>query len=230
MAFVVVHALLLASASGGPAAASLGSKNGLDDLFDRVSQGMQQTAEQLEQLVQQLPWMGGGGLDSKGGLRQPEFAGTWRTAKTVDLDAFLDKSMGVGSLKRSIIARASQTQTLRLEKDNVVSLKVTDRRGTAEYLIRPDGKTYSGKGFMKLPIKQKAKWAKDGSLLVEERYFQHLGGEKHGERCSGDSCPVIFSRRSVDKASGQMLVEIERTLLDGEVMKTRTYYSAAAEK
>ena len=41
----------ISAASGGPAAASLGSKNGLDDLFDRASQGMQKTAEQLESVA-----------------------------------------------------------------------------------------------------------------------------------------------------------------------------------
>ena len=51
------------------------------------------------------------------------------------------------------------------------------------------------------------------------------GGEEHGEKCAGDSCPLIRSRRFVDKASGQMVVELERTLLDGEVVRTRTYYS-----
>ena len=50
------------------------------------------------------------------------------------------------------------------------------------------------------------------------------GGEEHGTKCSGDSCPVIRSRRSLDKGSGQMLVEIERTLLNGDVVKTRTFY------
>ena len=137
-------------------------------------------------------------------------------------------------------------------------LEISDRRGTARYTLRPDGRVHSGVGFAKLPIKQKAKWGRDGSLLVEERYAQHLvrarrrarlaraprartegkcsparrtqGGSEHGTKCSGDACPLIRSRRSVDKASGQMLVEIERTLLDGAVMKTRTYYSAAAEK
>ena len=50
------------------------------------------------------------------------------------------------------------------------------------------------------------------------------GGEEHGTKCSGASCPVIRSRRSLDKGSGQMLVEIERTLLNGDVVKTRTFY------
>ena len=59
--------------------------------------------------------------------------------------------------------------------------------------------------------------------------FSMQGGEEHGEKCSGDSCPLIRSRRFVDKASGQMVVELERTLLDGEVIRTRTYYSAQAD-
>ena len=44
--------------------------------------------------------------------RQPEFAGCWRTARSVDLDDFLDRAMGVGYLKRTIAVKASQTQRL----------------------------------------------------------------------------------------------------------------------
>ena len=155
--------------------------------------------------------------------RQPEFAGTWRTSKSVDLDDFLDRAMGVGYLKRSIAVKASQTQKL-YQRGDIVHLEISDRRGTARYTLRPDGKVHTGSGFQKLPIKQRAKWGRDGSLMVEERYAVHLGGEEHGEKCSGDSCPLIRSRRSVDKASGQMLMELERTLPGGDVVKTRTYY------
>ena len=101
----------------------------------------------------------------------------------------------------------------------------TDRRGTMSYQIYPDDKVHASKGFMKLPIKQRAKWARDGSLLVEERYSQHLGGDEHGKPCKGDSCPIVKSRRSVDK-SGDMVVEIERTLLSGETIRMKTYYQA----
>ena len=57
------------------------------------------------------------------------------------------------------------------------------------------------------------------------RVYVSQGGEEHGEKCSGDSCPLIRSRRSFDKASGMMLVELERTLPNGELVKTRTYYA-----
>ena len=68
----------------------------------------------------------------------------------------------------------------------------------------------------------------DGKALeVEERYSQHLGGELHGQPCRGDSCPVVRSRRSVDAKSGMMFMEIERTILSGETVKTKTYYSPA---
>ena len=127
----------------------------------------------------------------------------------------------------SPVCRSSERQSVEAGS-TVIHLEISDRRGTAKYIIRPDGRTHSGKGFMKMPIKQKAKWARDGSLVVEERYSTHLGGEEHGEKCSGDSCPMIKSRRSLDKASGMMLVEIERTLLNGDVVKTSTYYAAQA--
>jgi hypothetical protein len=106
----------------------------------------------------------------------------------------------------------------------VVHLEISDRRGTARYTLRPDGRTVTGRGFMKLPIKQKATWQRDGSLYVEERYAVHLGGDEHEQKCVGESCPVIRSRRSFDKGSGMMLVEIERTLLNGEIVKSRTFY------
>ena len=137
--------------------------------------------------------------------------------------------MGVGYLKRTIAVKASQTQRLHQE-GSVVLLEVSDRRGTMRYTIHPDGRTHSGYGFQRLPIKQKAKWARDGSLLVEERYSQHLGGELHGTKCKGDACPLIKSRRSVDKGSGQMVVEIERTLLSGELLKTKTYYNPLSDE
>ena len=104
---------------------------------------------------------------------QPEFAGTWRTSRSVDLDHFLEHAMGVGQLKRTIATRASQTQKL-YQKGEIIHLEISDRRGTAKYTLRPDGRTHSGTGYMKMPIKQKAKWGRDGSLLVEERYATHL--------------------------------------------------------
>ena len=123
--------------------------------------------------------------------------------------------MGVGSLKRSIAGRASQQQELKLA-GKVITLDITDKRGKMSYLIYPDDKVHTGKGFMKLPIKQRAKLGRDGSLLVEEVYNQHLGGENHGQPCSGESCPLVRSKRSVDKA-GEMVIELERKLSSGEV-------------
>lgn len=156
--------------------------------------------------------------------QQPAFVGAWKTARTENFDAFLEHAMGVGYLKRSIAARATQQQSLSLT-GKVIQLEITDRRGTMSYQIYPDDKVHASKGFMKLPIKQRAKWARDGSLLVEERYSQHLGGDEHGKPCKGDSCPIVKSRRSVDK-SGDMVVEIERTLLSGETIRMKTYYQA----
>lgn len=156
------------------------------------------------------------------GTRQPVFAGNWRTARSVGLEDFLQHAMGVGKLKRSIAAKASQSQRV-YQAGSVVHLEITDRRGTAHYELYPDGKEHASKGFMKLPIRQRCTWARDGSLVVEEKYFQHLGGELHGTKCSGKECPLIRSRRSVTK-QGQMLVELERTLLSGTTVRTRTYY------
>ena len=70
--------------------------------------------------------------------------------------------------------------------------------------------------------------ALEASIFKKETVPVGYRGEEHGEKCSGDSCPMIKSRRSLDKASGMMLVEIERTLLNGDVVKTSTYYAAQA--
>ena len=129
-----------AGAVGGSGVASARPIRGLDDAVAQASEAVQQAVRRMEELAQQLPWAGGSGVAAGGGVKQPEFAGTWRTAKSVNLDDFLDRSMGVGSLKRSIATRASQTQRLKLEQGNVVSLEITDRRGTAKYTIRPDSK------------------------------------------------------------------------------------------
>ena len=189
-------------------------------IAEQLQQWSRERAAAMEGLLARLKR---GGTDQ---AKQPEFAGEWRTERSENLDSFLDLSMGVGYLKRTIAVKASQTQKL-YQKGDVIHLEISDRRGTARYILRPDGKTHSSTGFMKLPIKQKAKWARDGSLLVEERYAQHLGGEEHGTKCHGDSCPLIRSRRSLDKASGMMLIEIERTLRNGDVVKTKSYYRAA---
>ena len=159
--------------------------------------------------------------------QQPAFAGAWRTAKYDNLEDFLERAMGVGMIKRKVAAKATQMQKLHVE-GGVVMLEISDQRGTVQYTLRPDGKVYNGKGFQRLPIKQRAKWARDGSLLVEERYSQHLGGAEHGQKCSGSACPVVHSRRYFDKSSGNMFVELERTLLSGETVRTRTTYETVA--
>lgn len=153
---------------------------------------------------------------------QPVFAGSWTTDRVENLDEFLDRAMGVGYMKRKIAAKASQSQRL-YQAGPVVHLEITDRRGTMKYELRPDGRVVSGRGFMKLPIKQQCKWGKGGCILMEERYSQHLGGALSGKPCSGSSCPVVRSCRSVT-AKGQMLVEVERTLIDGETLRMRTFY------
>jgi len=148
---------------------------------------------------------------------QPAFSGTWKFDRAEGFDTFL-KHMGVGPLKRSIAARASQQQVLRLV-GQVISLEIADPRGKASYDIVPDGEVRMNKGFMKLPVHQRATWGRDGALLVEELYSQHLGGPDHGKACSGVRCPLVRSRRSVDLA-GQMVVELER-----EGLKMWTWYT-----
>jgi len=169
-----------------------------------------------------------GGRADADAVEQPVFAGSWKTDRTENLDDFLDRAMGVGYLKRKIAAKASQSQRL-YQQGQVVHLELTDRRGTMKYELYPDGRVVSGRGFMKLPIKQRCKWGKGGALLVEERYSIHLGGEDGGKPCSGSSCPVVHSCRSVNK-SGQMLVEVERTLRNGETVRMKTFYVKERQK
>ena len=111
------------------------------------------------------------------------------------------------------------------DSGKVVILEIKDGRGTMSYEIFPDDKVHAAKGFMKLPIKQRAKWSSGGALLVEERYSQHLGGEEHGRPCSGEQCPVVRSRRSVD-SSGRMVMDVERKLVNGEMVRMKSYYEA----
>mmetsp|Transcript_5726 Transcript_5726/g.15246 ORF Transcript_5726/g.15246 Transcript_5726/m.15246 type:complete len:232 (+) Transcript_5726:48-743(+) len=158
---------------------------------------------------------------------QPDFAGTWHTTLTEGMDEYLDRAMGVGYLKRKIALKASQSQTL-WQEGNIVHLEMTDKRGTVKFIIRPDGRTYPGKGFMKLPMKQRARWDKK-TLVIDERYAQHFGGEEHGKPASGEQCPVICSRRFVDK-SGKMVVQVERQLLSGETIGMKTFYKRTASE
>jgi hypothetical protein len=180
---------------------------------------------QAQQLLNRLRM---GGTRDRGAAEQPEFAGTWRTARNEDLEDFLERAMGVGHIKRRVANKATQTQQLKQE-GGVVHLEISDQRGTAKYTIQPDGKARSSRGFQKLPIQQKARWS-NGALVVEERYSQHLGGAEHGQKCSGASCPVVRSRRSVDRGTGNMVVELERTLLNGDTVRTRTFYAPVEKR
>ena len=196
--------------------------------LQRVPEQIQQfTIEQASRMQERMQavisrFQKGAGDDL---VAQPSFAGCWRTDRTENLDTYL-MHMGVGPLKRAIATKASQQQCLR-QIGSVVELKMTDKRGTMLYEIHPDNKWHTGKGFMKLPMKQRAKWDRDGSLLVEERYFQHLGGDFHLQKCSAIEAPVILSRRFVDK--DEMLVQIQRTLASGEVVSMTTWYSKVAD-
>ena len=158
--------------------------------------------------------------------------GAWRwirppadSEKSRAFDRFLDRAVGVGYLKRSLAIRASQDQELTFEEDKSLTLKVIDRRGTNTYTIRPDYRVHSSRGFGRLPIKQRAKWLRDGSLWVEETYAQHLGGSEHGRPCVRIECPTFRQRRSVD-ADGRMVVELERTLRDGETVRMTQHFEA----
>ena len=138
------------------------------------------------------------------------------------MDEYLDRAMGLGYLKRKIACKASQSQKL-WQEGQVVHLEIMDQRGTSKFLIRPDGKIYPGKGFMKLPMQQRAYWDKQ-TLVVDEKYAQHFGGAEHGKPASGKECPVVRSYRYVDNA-GMMLVQVERCLVSGETVGMTSYYS-----
>ena len=140
-------------------------------------------------------------------------------------DRFLDLALGVGYLKRGLAIRASQQQTLRQEADTSVTLQIADARGTNTFTIRPDDRVYASRGFSRLPIRQRAKWLRDGSLWVEEVYAQHLGGPNHGRPCAGPRCPTFRQRRSIN-GDGFMTVEVERTMPDGETVSMTQHFEA----
>jgi hypothetical protein len=173
--------------------------------------------DQLQRIVQS------GRRRSAGERPQPmSFTGKWQKERSENLEPFL-QTMGVGYLMRQIAVRASQQQ--KLSHDNgVVQLEISDRRGKSNYRIHPDSLQRRATGFMKLPIEQRAAWESDGTLFVEERYQQHLGGPEHGKPCEPEACPVVRSRRSVDHESGEMIVQVERTLRSGEGMTMRSFF------
>jgi len=187
-----------------------------------LTERLQQIRDELQLRVDRVLGRGSVG----GETAQPQFAGSWKTASTEGMDEYLDQAMGVGYLKRKIACKASQQQRL-WQEGSIVHLEMTDKRGTAKFVIRPDGKTYPGKGFMKLPMKQCARWDKQ-TLIIDEKYGQHFGGEEHGRPASGDQCPVIRSWRSVD-SKGRMVVQLERRLVNGEVVGMKTYYARQAD-
>ena len=179
-----------------------------------------------------------GGVAPEGGAaselaREPALVGAWSSLRAEGFDGFLEKAMGLGWVKRSIAVKASQmtTQQQSIRKEgSVTHLAITDGRGTMRFEIHTDGRRRRSQGFLKLPIEQSATWASDGALVVEERYEQHLGGERHGRPCTpGVDCPLVRTRRSVDAASGEMVIEVERTIESGETVQMRSFYRAVVE-
>jgi len=150
-----------------------------------------------------------------------KLVGTWSKDTTKDMDEFLDKALGVGYLKRRLAIKAGQTQRITV-RGGVVHLEMTDRRGTKKHEMHPHGRTIAGKGLAGLPCQRRVTWARDGTLYMEERYEQHLGGAEHGSPCKGDSCPLVRSHRGVKKSI--MYVDVERELLSGTTVRMRTNY------
>ena len=101
-----ISILVFASASGrllGPAPPlELGRAR------EQLEQWSRDRRQDMEELWSRLRRAG----ESDASRQPPAFAGTWRTAKSVDLDEFLDRALGVGYLKRTIAVKASQTQKL----------------------------------------------------------------------------------------------------------------------
>ena len=155
-----------------------------------------------------------------------KLVGTWSKDSTQDMDEFLDKALGVGYLKRRLAIKAGQTQRITV-RGSVVHLEMTDRRGTKKHEMHPHGRTIAGKGMADLPVQRRVTWARDGTLYMEERYAQHLGGVEHGTPCKGDSCPRVRSHRGVKK--DVMYVELERELLSGTKVRMRTNYKRVSD-
>eukprot|EP00965_Chrysotila_dentata_P193975 6176073-Pleurochrysis_carterae.AAC.1 len=51
--------------------------------------------------------------------------------------------------------------------------------------MQPDGSRVKGKGFMELPCERRVHWARPNVLVMHEKYFINLGGDNHGEACTG---------------------------------------------
>ena len=135
--------------------------------------------------------------------------------------------MGVPWMKRSMALKGSQSQKLRIE-DGTVLLEMTDARGTQLHEMIPNGKPLSGYGSCKMPCERIVVWDKDGTLVMTERYREHLGGSEHGEPCEGESCPLVRSKRYVRE--GEMVVEVQRQLLSGEIVSAKTFFTRKKEK
>ena len=216
--FLALLVAFVAPSDGRTASAPLRSIGDRAQYLRRVQERIEQrTEKKLQELRQKFS-----ARSSTSDVgEQPVFAGSWKSqVPPENIDAFLDRAMGVSYLKRKIAAKASQTQKL-YQRGKVVHLEITDRRGTMKYEMFPDGRTVAAKGFMKLPCKQRVVWGKDGSLQMTESYSQCLG--------DADPNPVVRSSRGVTK-NGEMLVVVERTLVGGEVIQMRTRYKRLAEK
>ena len=160
-------------------------------------------------------------------------SGTWLSTRTEGFDHFLERAMGLGWVKRSLAVRMSQMSTQRqsIRRDgDVTYLTLNDPRGTMQYEVVTDGQPRPRSGFNKLPVQQIARWDDDGTLIVEERYEQHLGGDKHGRPCADDErCPVVRTRRFVDAFSGELVIELERSIEEtGETLRMRSFFRRTA--
>jgi len=122
---------------------------------------------QLQRLQQRLR-----GSPSTGAAfdkRAAPLIGTWTKASTDNMDAFLDRALGVGAFKRKLAIKAGQKQKITFKK-GVVHLEMTDKRGTKKHEMHPHGRTLKGKGFSGLPCKRRVTWARDGALIMTEQY------------------------------------------------------------
>ena len=174
-------------------------------------------------------------------VKQPEFVGSWKKARTHNMDPFLDRAMGVPWMQRRLAVKGKQKQVLTMRGGTIYMVQ-TDARGSKTHEMIPNGKLVRGKGFMSLPVERRVRWAKPGKVLVmDERYAVCLGGDEHNQarasqsararapralsrraasaaqKCSGGSCPVVRSTRSV--VNKEMVVELERRLPSGEVSR-----------
>ena len=143
-------------------------------------------------------YRGPAGAASPPGRRQAaRVAGTWRMQ--VGQPRRLPRPLDGRRLAEAVYRDRRRRRSGWLEQGDVVSLESPTWHRQVHH--PPDSKWHPA-GASKLPIGSAQSGARTGHCsggAVQPA----LGGEKHGEKCSGDSCPVVRSRRSVDKASGQ---------------------------